>query len=189
MIYYLASTLAYLVLKLFFRLEEKGKNCIPKKGPFIYACNHESNLDPIVMGGVSPRKVVFLAKEELFKNKIAKFFLLRLSARPLKRQGADIGTLRLALEVLRRDPIVIFPQGTRGADFTNAKDGVGFLCKKAMVPVVVAKITGTDKVWPKGSHWPRLGKISVTFERVDNLDFNAPREAITNQIVAKIKSV
>lgn len=189
MVYNLAIGFCFLILKIFFGFKVYGRHNVPKTGPFILACNHESNLDPIVASVACPRKVFFLAKEELFRNKLAAFFLHLLHARPLRRGGLDTAALRGALEILKDRPILLFPQGTRGGDLEHAKEGVGFLCKKARVPVVVAKIKGTDKILPKGKITPNPGKISIIFDMVEDINFDAGRDEITAKIVDKIHHI
>jgi len=56
-----------------------------------------------------PAPRLLIAKEELFHNKIAAFFLFRLHARPIKRGTADLGSIRLALQILSHDPCFFFP--------------------------------------------------------------------------------
>jgi 1-acyl-sn-glycerol-3-phosphate acyltransferase len=89
--------------------------------------------------------------------------------------------------VLERDPLVIFPQGTRSESYDNVKSGVGFLYKKAKVPIVAAKIYGTDKMLPKGSTRIKSGKVSVIFTKIDEINNNDSYEEIAVTIIKKIK--
>jgi 1-acyl-sn-glycerol-3-phosphate acyltransferase len=66
---------------------------------------------------------------------------------------------------------------------------VGFICKKAKVPVIAAKVSGTEKVFPKGAKFPRLGRIKVTFKKVDNIAADDTYEDITQKVIAAIKSL
>lgn len=188
MLYRFSTTTVYCLLKLFYRLEVEGKESIPRKGPFILAANHLSNLDPPLLAAVSSRKVGFLAKEELFKSKISALYFKDVGAIPLKRGKSDIRAVRLALETLENKPLLIFPQGTRGASFEEASAGIGFLCKKAKVPIVAARIYGTDKE-SKGVNFFNKGKIRVIFARVDNIEEDDNYEDITRKVVDKIKSL
>jgi len=189
MLYRISTTLVYCYLKLFYKLDIRGKEFIPKKGPFILAANHLSNLDPPLLATISPRAVGFLAKEELFHNKISALYFKDVGLLPLKRGQNDIGAVRLALKVLERKPLVIFPQGTRGASLEAANNGVGFLCKKAKVPVVVARIYGTKKEPSKRLNFFNKSKIRVIFARVDNIEEGDNHEDITRKVMDKIKSL
>ena len=78
--------------------------------------------------------------------------------------------MRAALGVLQKEPLVIFPQGTRSDNYDNVKAGVGFLYKRAKVPILIAKIYGTDKVLPKGAKRMSSGKVNVAFAKVEDLN-------------------
>jgi len=189
MLYRISTTLAYCYIRFFYKVEVIGKENIPKKGPFILAANHVSNLDPPILAAVSPRKVGFLAKEELFSNKIFALYFKSVGLMPLKRGQNDIGAVRLALKVLKVKPLAIFPQGTRGVSLEAANNGVGFLCKKAKVLVVAARVYGTDKESRKRVSFFNKGKIRVIFSRVDSIKDDDNYEDITQKVMNKIKSL
>ena len=189
MLYRFSTTLVYCYLKLFYKLEVRGKENIPEKGPFILAANHLSNLDPSLLAAVSPRKVGFIAKQELFNNKMSALYFKDVGVMPLKRGQSDIRAVRLALKVLESKPLVIFPQGTRGASLEAANSGVGFLCKRAKVPVVAARIYRADKESSQGVSFFNKGKIRVIFARVDNIEEGDSYEDITRKVMDSIKSL
>jgi len=167
MLYEILKPLAIFLFKIFFKIEVKGKEKIPKKGRFILASNHTSVLDPVVLGVACPRRLYFLAKEELFKNKLFSLLIKTLGAIPLKRESSDLRAIKKALTLLAEEkPVVIFPQGTRRGGFGEVKKGVGFLAKKSNSCVVISKIIGTEKILPKGEKRLRLGKIKVIFDKV-----------------------
>lgn len=62
-------------------------------------------------------------------------------------------------------PLVVFAEGTRTLDgnLQPAKKGVGLLLYNAKVPVIPAYIDGTFKSMPKGSSFPKPGKVTVTY--------------------------
>jgi 1-acyl-sn-glycerol-3-phosphate acyltransferase len=181
--------LVFLFLKLFFKLKVKGREALPKDQPFILASNHISNLDPAALAAVCPRKIGFLAKKELFKNRISNWYIKTVGGIPLRRGISDVSAVRETLKILRLKPLLVFPQGTRGADFDKANPGVGFLYKKAKAPIIAAKIYGTDKVLPKGAKFFKKGRIEIKFARVDNIKDSDSYEEITAKVMAKIKSL
>jgi len=177
MLYRISTTLAYCYIRLSYKIEVRGRENVPKKGPFILAGNHLSNLDPPLLAALSPRKVSFLAKEELFKNKIVGLYF------------RSVGLLPLNLKVLKSKPLAIFPQGTRGVSLEAANNGVGFLCKKAKVPVIAARVYGTGKEAPEKVNFFNKGKIRVIFARVDTIEEGDSYEDITQKVMDKIKSL
>lgn len=187
MLYKIGRGLFKFIFKFFFKIEVAGADVFPSRQSFLLASNHLSNLDPVLLGVVCPCRVYYLGKEELFNNKFFAFILRRVGVIPLSRTGSDIGAIRRALNVLRDKSLVIFPQGTRSVDYDRFKSGVGFLHKKARVPIIAAKIYGTDKVFPKGSKLPRRGKIKVVFSRVMDIGDNTTYEDISSRVIEQIK--
>lgn len=152
------------IFKILFHLEVKGKQFLPKKGGFILASNHASNLDPVVLGVATPKRLSFMAKEELFLNPLFGFIIHILGAFPVKRGSPDLSAIKEAIRRLEReDCLVIFPQGRRSSENLEASAGVGFLAIKTKVPVIPVYIKGTDKILPKGKKTVSIGKIKVKF--------------------------
>lgn len=176
-------------MKLFFSLEVVGRDVFPHKGSFILASNHPSYFDPPLLAGVVSQRICFLAKEELFYNKFARIFFQILGAIPIKRNASDFKALRRALKVLRKRPLLIFPQGLVGAPWEQVNAGVGFLVRKSGVPLVVARIQGSEQVFPLGWSLLKRRKIKVIFEGIKDLDLRASNKFIASQVMDKIKSL
>jgi 1-acyl-sn-glycerol-3-phosphate acyltransferase len=189
MLYEILKSLSLFVLRCFFKLDIKGKQSLPSRGPFILAANHVSNLDPIVIGAACSRQLYYLAKEELFKSKLFGLLLKNINAIPLKRARADLSTMRTAIKVLEKEPLLLFPQGTRGARIDNVKAGVGFLYKKTTVPIIAAKIYGTESILPKGARFLKKGKIRVVFSKVATLRETDSNEDVALKVMETIKSL
>ncbi|MFA6281130.1 MAG: lysophospholipid acyltransferase family protein [Candidatus Omnitrophota bacterium] len=189
MIYEICKALCKLILKFYCKIEVQGQQLFPRQGPFILASNHISNLDPFVIGTLCPRQLYYLAKEELFKHSFFRWLLKNINVIPVKRGHGDLRVMRAALGVLKNEPLLIFPQGTRSDNYDNVKGGVGFLYKKAKVPILAAKISGTDKMLPKGGKRINSGEVNVIFAKVEELDDNENYEAIAAAIVRKIKEL
>lgn len=168
MIYFLSKYLALFLLKLFFHFRVKGQFSIPKGGPCIIVSNHSSYLDPIVIGCAAPRRVYFVAKEELFRNPLARFFLHQLGAFPLRRKEVDQVAVKRIFTLLRQGKAVcLFPEGTRNDGVIREfKPGVIKLLLKIKVPLVVAGIRGTHESFPRGAKFPRPFPIRVAFSRL-----------------------
>ncbi|HDN97717.1 MAG TPA: 1-acyl-sn-glycerol-3-phosphate acyltransferase, partial [bacterium] len=119
--------------------------------------------DPPVLGVASSRKLYFLARRTLFKNRLFSLIIRRLGAIPIEREGLPV-TLRKALNILKEGKgIVIFPEGTRSKDgkLKEGKPGVGFLAVKGRCPVVPVLISGTEKALPVGAKFIKPAKIKV----------------------------
>ena len=148
MIYYIVYFGTKVVSWLYFPFTAHQTRNIPRQGAFILASNHISNLDPVLLGICSMRRINFMAKIELFKGALG-YVLTRLGSFPVKRGEADFGAMREALRRLKEGRVIlIFVEGTRriGNEPSKAQAGVGFLAMKSGVPIVPVYVQGTNKV-------------------------------------------
>ena len=67
-IYALGQGLVSSTCRLINPVTRKDMDKLPSDGPVLVCCNHISYKDPIVLGGLLPRQLYFMAKEELFRN-------------------------------------------------------------------------------------------------------------------------
>lgn len=137
-----------IVLSVLFRLIYKiniiGNNKFPENQSYIIASNHISFLDPIIVAVTLQNKPIhFIAKKELFKNKLASKFLLSLHAIPIDRTRMDFRAMKNAFNVLKNKKILgIFPEGTRvkNGQENNTKNGIGMFAIRADAPVIPISI-------------------------------------------------
>jgi len=145
-VYWLTRLLLQPALLLYFRIRREGRDHIPD-GPVILAANHRSFLDPFVVALCLRRPVYFVAKRELFGNRLQGWFLNCCGAFPVRRGESDEESMETARRLLERgDAVVIFPEGTRqrGGALGAPKRGVGRLALQTGAPVVPVAITGTE---------------------------------------------
>lgn len=166
MFYLIIRALAIVLYKILFRLQAYGRKNVPQTGGFILASNHASYLDPPALAATCPRKLCFLAKEELFKIVFLKQLISALNTYPVNSRSADFSSLRRAIKELKQGKgLTIFPEGRRTADgrIDQPSKGIGFLAAKTAVPIVPAFIEGSNKAWPVDSKFIRPKKIKVYF--------------------------
>lgn len=172
------------------RIRVSGREHIPSKGGFILASNHASNLDPVLLGVVSPRRLDYLAKEELFRNKFFGWLLASVGSVSLKRGSGDVAALKESLRRLKKGRgLVMFPGGTRSQDGSvgSTQAGVGFLAAKAEVPVIPAFIKGSAAALPKGAKYIKPSSITVAFGKQISIERRMPYHQIAEQVMQAIR--
>jgi cytidylate kinase len=165
---------ARLVARAFTRVRFGGAiDEIPREGPVIFAANHISNADPVVIGAwLTPRlgrRLHWLAKREIFDWPILGWVASHGGIHPVDRSTADVEAFRLAKRILDEGhPLFVFPEGTRSPDgrLQRAKDGVAMLALRTGARIVPIGVADSDKVWPKDRKLPRPGgRVTVTVGR------------------------
>lgn len=168
-------------------------------GPVIVIANHVSNIDPPLVGGWLAqglgRRLVFLAKEQLFRGLIGRFMLGQ-GMIPVRAGRSDVDALRRARSVLGRGGvIVVFPEGTRSPDgvIGEAFAGAAMLAAHPDAWIVPVGVGDTDLLMPRGSRLPRFGSsVSVRFGAPfrlaldDSLPRRAALEAGSETLMARI---
>jgi 1-acyl-sn-glycerol-3-phosphate acyltransferase len=96
-----------------YRHEVVGAERIPERGPCIVVANHESVIDPLVLGVAAPRPLRFMAKAELWEIPLLGSLVESLGGFPVRRSTGDRETTAIAIRLLAAgEALAIFPQGT-----------------------------------------------------------------------------
>ncbi|MGE5588333.1 MAG: lysophospholipid acyltransferase family protein [Clostridia bacterium] len=164
----IARAILRVILKIAFKTRVEGEDNIPSEGPVILVANHLSMLDPIVLGCAVARPVRFMAKHELFSNRLFAWILSGVGAFPVRRGQADREAFHKAIEILLKGQVLgVFPEGTRSLTgrLQAPYSGAVVLAEKTGAPIVPVGIVGTDKILRKGAVLPRPGRISVRVGR------------------------
>lgn len=112
--YQLMKLVAKLVIFLTTRYTVSGVENIPLEGPLMIVSNHLSVGDPVFIGTSMRRKVIFMAKEDLFHNRLAGFFIRQFGAFPVSRGKSNIKALHQANQILKEGKALgMFPEGKR----------------------------------------------------------------------------
>lgn len=162
--YQLARGVVMTVARLVFRLSAEDTGKLPPTGPYILAPVHRSNLDTPVLPVITRRRVRFMGKESLWRNRYAGWVLSALGGFPVERGTADRAALRTAVEILRGgEPLVMFPEGTRrsGPEVADLFDGPAYVALRTGVPIVPVGIGGSEAAMPKGARMIRPVHIHI----------------------------
>ncbi len=152
------------VIRLYTRMTINGREHIPKTGPFVLAPVHRSYPDTPIAGCVTRRRLRFMGKDTMWRNRQFGWMLSALGAFPVTRGTADREALRRAIQVLEAgDPLVLFPEGERkqGPTVQPLFDGAVYIAIKAGVPIVPVGIGGSERVMPKKAKFVFPRKVHV----------------------------
>lgn len=176
-----------LIMKPMYRFNVVGKENVPKEGPVIICSNHISNFDPPTVGVTCPREISFMAKEELFSNKLLGGILRRVNAFPIKRGMKDRNALREALSILKEGKTLgLFPEGTRSktGELKQGLAGAGFFALRSEATVIPCAIIGPYKKFES------LKVVYGTPIKMDELRKNkASAQEVTDIIMDEIKKL
>lgn len=115
--FYVAKFLVNLALHIAFSLKFEGRENLDKNEAVILASNHRSYADPPLVGAGSKGRLAFMAKGELFRNKLFAWLIRSLGAFPVFRGKGDMAVIDTAVERLQSGRnLIIFPEGTRSKD-------------------------------------------------------------------------
>ncbi len=163
------------VFKICYNLKYEGKSNIPKDGGYVFACNHRTYIDPIIvaLGGKIP--CCFMAKEELFRKKAFALLIRTFGAFPVERGKGDMAVIDESVKrICNGNNLLIFPEGTRSKDGTvgKGKSGVALIASKVGSDVIPVAISFTGKLKFRS-------KIIVTYGvpiKASELKLNSPRD-------------
>ncbi|MDT7883812.1 MAG: lysophospholipid acyltransferase family protein [Thermoflexus sp.] len=140
--------LLHLAYRLVLRLEVVGLENIPDRGPVILAINHISFLDPVLVVSVLRRKVLPMAKAEVFRDVVLGPLVSAFDAFPVRRGEIDRRAVQTALEVLRMGGVLLIaPEGTRSPTgaLIRGKEGAVYLAWRTGALIVPVGVDGTDR--------------------------------------------
>ena len=125
-----------------------GKENIPRKGTLIFTCNHFSVGDPPLLIGIFPRRIVWMAKQELFDLPLLGKLYNMGGFIPVRRFEGDLRAIRRSQDALRRGHVLgMFPEGTRsGGRLGRAEPGTALIALRTGALVLPVAIWGTEHV-------------------------------------------
>ena len=150
----------------FFDLKVYGVRNIPRLGGALMVSNHQSLLDPPLLGVRLRRPMSYMAKSELFKRAWFAWIIRRLGAFPVRQGAGDVGAIKETVNRLKEGRMLnIFPEGgrTETGEIGPMQSGVALVVRRAGVPIIPVAIHGSFEAWPKGSRFFHRHPIRVVY--------------------------
>ena len=166
--WYIVYVLAWIYVKLFYRMRWWGTANVPRRGPTLIVASHQSFLDPLLVGTASWHRPFFsLARASLWNSRFVGGVINILNAIPIDQAVSDLRALRTAVDLIKSgETLLLFPEGSRTVDGTVGpfEPGMLLLVRRARPTVVPAAIEGAFDVWPIHQKRPHLyGRIGIMF--------------------------
>ncbi|HET6572535.1 MAG TPA: lysophospholipid acyltransferase family protein [Fimbriiglobus sp.] len=138
-----------------------GRANLPRTGPALLVANHQSFADPALIGAAAPRWLTYLARSNLWHNRLLARVIDAYGAVPIDRGFGKEG-LQTVLDQLAQGRVVLmFPEGerTHTGELQPLKPGVSLLVKRVTCPIVPVGVAGSYQAWPRQGKWPRLDPL------------------------------
>lgn len=140
---------------------------VPKA--FVVIANHSSHLDaPLIMGALPRKQARYLAAgaaadyffDVWWRRGLTALFF---NAFPVDRSGSNPRSVSAKSLLDRGVPLLVFPEGTRSktGEMGRFKPGAASLAIAAGVPCVPVALVGAGRAHPRGSNWPKPGRLPV----------------------------
>jgi len=138
-------------------LRTAGRHYVPRTGPALVIANHQSFLDPILVGLGTRRHLCYLARKTLFKNPLFAWLIRMHNAVPIGQDGVGKDGIKAILAQLQLgQAVVVFPEGNRteSGAIEPLKPGIQLLIKRTEAPIVPVGIAGAFEAWPRWRNYP-----------------------------------
>jgi 1-acyl-sn-glycerol-3-phosphate acyltransferase len=183
-----------------FGLKIIGQENLISEGSVLVVSNHQSFLDPPLIGNLYKTEMVFLARKTLFVGPFFKWLYPRWNAIPVDQDRPDMSSLKTIIRKLKEGHrVLVFPEGQRTLDgnICEAAPGVGLIAAKSGAVIQPVRIRGAREALPRGSARIRFARITVsvgpaiylTEEEQKAANGKEDYERITAKIMAAISAL
>ena len=182
-----------------FSLRVRGKEHLVTEGSVLVVSNHQSFLDPPLIGSLYEDEMYFLARKSLFRG-FFKWLYTRWNAIPVDQDRPDMASLKTIIRLLKQgNRVLVFPEGARTLDgeLDKGQPGVGLIAMKSGAVIQPIRIRGAREALPRGSARVTLARIDVhvgpplvfTDEELASLSGKAGYQTISDRIMKEIAAL
>lgn len=192
MFYQFARFLLSVVFHIVFNVKAEGKENLPKRGGYILASNHRTDMDPVFIGISILKTLTFMAKIELFQLPLVGFIFHWVGAFPVERGKGDTGAVDFAIKTVNDGKaLAMFPEGTRSRDGTlkRPKSGCAVIAAASNATVVPVAVCYGERLHFREKIIVRFGVPISPQELAVRADSPASIKAGSRLIMSKIKDL
>lgn len=160
------QTIFYPIFHLWLGLRAHGHDRLEKEDGALILANHQSFLDPLVIGMPLRRPVSFLARHSLFPVPVVGWVLTNTHVMSINQQAASSNSLRDTIQRLNDGWLVgIFPEGSRSQTgaMGELKPGFAAILRRSKRPVYPVGIAGAYQALPLGGWFVKPRRVCVVF--------------------------
>lgn len=160
-VYHFSDVAAFYLFTFAWAFRAVGRENVPPAGPLLLVSNHQSFLDPVLVGQAAPRPLTYLARHSLWSNRWLARLITAYGAVPIDRGFGKEGLQAVLAQLDRGRAVLMFPEGERTHDgrLEPLKPGISLLVKRVTCPIVPVGIAGAFQAWPRQRKWPLLDPL------------------------------
>lgn len=162
--YHVIQALTRTVATIGFQARSWRTDNFPPSGGALICSNHQSFLDPMVIGNASRRPMNYLARKTLFRFGPMRWFLDFVNTIPVEHDGFGVGGVRETLRRLKQgEMVLLFPEGTRSenGELQPFKPGFSAIARRSRVALVPVGVDGAFDAWPRSATLPQRSQVRV----------------------------
>lgn len=165
-VWWSCQMLLRMVFAVWLRYRARSVDSIPAAGGGLILSNHQSFLDPLLIGLPLVRPISYLARDSLFRVPVIGWILRNTYVMPINRDAVSTAGLKETLRRMEQGYLVgVFPEGTRSADGAVGLFKPGFiaLVRRMKLPIYPVGIAGANRALGRGSWFLKPRHVCVVF--------------------------
>jgi long-chain acyl-CoA synthetase len=196
-LWFVVAKIVHLLTLALNRLKVTGMENLPEKGPFILSSNHQSYIDPAILGAILPwkhfRNLFSVGTSEIFGSGIMHWIAGQLHVVVVDPDANLVPAMKAGAFGLRNGKVLIlYPEGERSVDGSpkRFKKGAAILATHLQVPIVPIAIEGFYDAWPRGKPFFQkfTSKYSMAFGEPIPPPPGEPTELLATQMMATVRA-
>ncbi len=187
---FLMRFLVWLLIHLVYRVDKRGLERIPERGPVLLVSNHVSYVDALVIAGCCRRPVRFVMDYRIYQLPLLNFIFRTAGTIPIAPARVDPDMLQRAYERIGEyldagEVVCIFPEGklTQDGEIDTFRRGTERILARNPVPVVPLALRGLWGSFFSRKHGRAMRGLPKFWRRIEVV-VGAPRAATEATIEA-----